>query len=143
MRDSAKNGRTVLVVDDEWLILGAMRAILGAQGYNVVTAGEAGEALRICEQYDGSIHLLITDVNMPGMNGRVLAEQVTQRRPDTQVLYLSGHTDDPVIQHGIRTKTIAFIQKPFSLVSLESKVREVLGDGDANPAGRDPFWLAA
>jgi YesN/AraC family two-component response regulator len=136
MKKPQENGRTVLLVDDEWLILGAMREILGAQGYNILTAGDPSEALRICQQYEGTIDVMLTDVVMPGMNGRELADRVTEMRPETRVIFMSGHTEDNLVRHGVMTNEIAFVRKPFSLAALEGKVQEVLGDGGPSGARR-------
>ena len=136
MRNHPNNGRTVLVVDDERLVLGTICELMTIQGYQTLAAGDAGEALRICSQHDGPIHLLLTDVVMPGMNGRELAEQVTEMRPETRVIYMSGHTADAALHYGVRTNTITFIQKPFTVAALESKVQEAVGEGDAEILAR-------
>jgi two-component system, cell cycle sensor histidine kinase and response regulator CckA len=124
---------TVLLVDDEWLVLAAMGEILRGLGYHVLPASSGPEALRASEQHLAPIHLLLTDVLMPGMNGRELAEQVTAARPETKVIYMSGYTEDTLVQHGVRTNQIAFVRKPFSIMALEEKVREVLGTTTPGP----------
>jgi two-component system cell cycle sensor histidine kinase/response regulator CckA len=92
----------------------------------VLDADGGAEALRIAGGHSGPIHLLVTDVVMPGMGGRELAEGLRTRYPGLRVLYVSGYTDDAVVRHGIVEATDAFLQKPFTAVSLARKVRAVL-----------------
>jgi DNA-binding NtrC family response regulator len=93
------------------------------------------EGIGICTAHPGPIHLLIADVVMPRMNGRVLAKQLALRRPEMKVLYMSGYTDSAIVQHGILERGVFFLQKPFELTTLASKVREVL---DGEGAGTAP-----
>jgi len=102
------------------------RDMLRLSGYHVIEARHAGEALVVAERHRGPIHLLLTDVVMPDMNGRELAERLTAKRPDTKVLYVSGHTVDAVLSRGVETGEMAFLQKPFRADTLVRKVREVL-----------------
>jgi DNA-binding NtrC family response regulator len=118
---------TILLVDDEAPVRGLVRRILQMNGYTVLEAGGGMNALQICQQHEGPIHLLLTDVFMPGMNGHHLAEQVTVLRPDARVLYMSGCADSSLIFLSERKTGLAFIQKPFTLDALARKVREVLG----------------
>jgi response regulator RpfG family c-di-GMP phosphodiesterase len=102
--------------------------ILRLRGYQVLEANQGIEALRIFQEHAGTIHLLLTDVLMPEMNGPALAEQVKALRPHTRILYMSGCPDGLLIPHfGFNTDT-AFIQKPFAPDALACKVREVLGN---------------
>ena len=103
-----------------------MLEFLKVAGYAVLDAGNASEALEIAEGYDGEISLLITDVVLPGINGRALAERLVSRRPGTKVLYISGYTDDAVVRNGVLQSDIAFLKKPFSQEALALKVREIL-----------------
>jgi len=120
---------TVLVVEDAPAVRALTRAILEQNGYTVLDAGHGHEALRICEQREGPIHLLLTDVVLPEMSGPRLAEHVRAARPETKVLYMSGYPDDTVGDEGALVPGTALIQKPFTPDSLVASVREVLGAG--------------
>src|SRR5262249_5339620 len=100
---------------------------LRAQGYPVLAAASGGEALRVAGEHTGEIHLLVTDVGMPQMGGRELAERVRLSRPGVRVLYTSGYTDNAGLQHEILNPETAFLQKPFTPGTLARKVRAVLG----------------
>ncbi|HET7442921.1 MAG TPA: PAS domain S-box protein [Terriglobales bacterium] len=117
---------TVLLVEDEESVRQLVRETLVSKGYTVIEAenGEAG--LRIAENHQGPIHMVITDVVMPGMSGRELAKRLTQVRPHTKVLYLSGYTEDAIVHQGVLDTGTAFLQKPFTLQILSRKVREVM-----------------
>jgi PAS domain S-box-containing protein len=117
---------TILLVEDEDMVRQVARRILERNGYTVKEAGLGAEALLISGQNSGPIHLLLTDVVMPGMSGRELAEHLTQQRPGIKVLYMSGHTENAIVHHGALEEGIAFIQKPFKHDLLVQKVREVL-----------------
>jgi signal transduction histidine kinase/CheY-like chemotaxis protein/putative methionine-R-sulfoxide reductase with GAF domain len=117
---------TVLLVEDEDVVRSLARQMLEMHGYRVLEAGRGPEALRICERHDGDIHLLLTDVVMPDMNGRALAERMKSLRPGIKVLYMSGYTADAIAHHGVLDVDVAFVQKPFSKDSLARKVREAL-----------------
>jgi two-component system cell cycle sensor histidine kinase/response regulator CckA len=125
-----RGSETILVVEDEPAVRETVTEILKTTGYSVLSAGHAGEALLVCERHDGPIHLMLTDVVMPGMGGRELAQRLTQMRPDMQVLYMSGHTDDAILRHGVRDALYSFIQKPFTMDVLARKIRALL-DGRA------------
>ena len=120
----------VLLVEDEESVRQLVRETLESKGYTVMEAenGEAG--LKIADGHNGPIHMMITDVVMPGMSGRELAKRLTQLRPETKILYLSGYTEDAIVHQGVLETGTAFLQKPFTLQTLSRKVREVLrGDG--------------
>jgi PAS domain S-box-containing protein len=123
---------TILLVEDQSEVSSVVHDILARHGYVVLAATNGAEALQVAESYHQRIDFLFTDVVMPGMSGRDLAEQFLQQYPDARVLYMSGYTDDSVVQQGIIEHTVAFIQKPFTPTGLLQKVREVL-DTDAPP----------
>ncbi len=118
---------TILLVEDEDTVRDLTRDILEAHGYTVLEARHGAEALRISEQHSGAIDLMLTDVVMPEMGGREVAERLAVRRPETKVLYMSGYTDSAVVHHGVLDASTAFLQKPFSATVLVRKLREILG----------------
>ena len=117
---------TVLLVEDAAAVRAAVRQVLERQGYTVLEAPHGNAALALATAHEGPIHLLLTDVVMPGLSGRQVADQLKQLRPDTRVLYASGYTDDAVVRHGVLEAGIAYLQKPFTTGGLARKVREVL-----------------
>jgi len=119
-------GETVLLAEDQDQVRAVAQSILRRQGYRVIVAQNAGEALLLCEAHSGPIHLLLTDVVMPHLSGTDLAKRIAITRPETKVLFMSGYTDDSVVRHGVLEAGVAFLQKPFSPESLARKVREVL-----------------
>jgi CheY-like chemotaxis protein len=126
--EPAKRGtETILLVEDEFAILKLATTMLERQGYSVLAAGTPGEAIRLARAFEGEIHLLMTDVVMPEMNGRDLARNVQVLYPDVKRLFMSGYTADVIAHHGVLEDGVSFIQKPFSVRDLAAKVREVLG----------------
>ncbi len=117
---------TVLLVEDDDSVRRLTRTILENQGYTVLEAKNGGEALLLCEQHPGDIHLLISDVVMPGMSGPQLVERLLRLRPSLRFLYVSGYTDDAIVHHGMLDPETPFLQKPFSAEGLARMVREVL-----------------
>ena len=117
---------TILLVEDEQQVRVLMRSILGKCGYNVLEAQSAHEALMIGESYADVIHLLLTDVVMPHMSGLELAERLAVRRPETVVLYMSGYTEDTMLQGGRLKRGIRLLQKPFTKSALATIVRGAL-----------------
>jgi PAS domain S-box-containing protein len=126
---------TILLVEDALRVRAVVREILEMNGYNVLEARHGAEALEINERHQGPIHLMVTDVVMPQMSGRELAQRLQPLRPDMKVLYMSGYTDDSIVRHGVLGAGIAFLSKPFTPDALALKVREVL---DTPPRSVDP-----
>jgi PAS domain S-box-containing protein len=125
-REAVGGSETILVVEDDQSVRELAANALSAYGYTLLQAGTGEEALEVLSEHEGEVHLLLTDVVLPGMSGRDLAEGLTSRSPHTRVLYMSGYADNAIVQHGVLEEGIAFIQKPFSPDSLARKVREVL-----------------
>ncbi len=126
---SVAGSETLLVVEDEPVVRSLAVRALVEQGYRVLQAADGASALAAARTYDGDIHLLVTDVVMPGMNGRELADRLSAERPGLRVLYVSGYTDHAVVRHGVLEEGIAFLSKPFDLRDLTRTVREVLDSG--------------
>lgn len=119
-------GETILFVDDDQTLLKLHGKVLEQLGYQVLVAGSASTAIELAHQHSGKIDLLITDVIMPEMNGKELAERIVSQFPKTKVLYLSGYTADVIAHHGILDEGLCFLQKPFSRQSLSTKIRSTL-----------------
>ena len=117
---------TILLVEDEGNLRRLAREYLELQGYRVLEAAEGTTAIQISKVHEGPIHLLLTDVIMPGMNGRELAQQLLQARPETKVLYMSGYTENAIGHNGTLDAGVTLLQKPFTLPALKAKVREML-----------------
>jgi len=125
--DEVSNGtETILLVEDSKLLARVTRDFLVSAGYRVLMAAEAAEALHIAAEFPARIHLLLTDVVMPHMNGRELSEELLKKRPDLKVLYMSGHTAGVISQNALLDQDVAFIEKPFTHDGLARKIRELL-----------------
>ena len=121
-----RGAEAILVVEDEESVRKLTCATLRKYGYEIFEAANAGEALLVCEKRDRELRLMITDVVMPQMSGRELAERLRQLRPEMKVLYMSGYTDDAIVRHGLLDPAVFFLQKPFTPRALALKVRQVL-----------------
>jgi CheY-like chemotaxis protein len=121
-----RGSETVLLVEDDEPLRTLAREILSIQGYTVLDAVSPSEALRLADVHPGPIHLLLTDVVMPQMNGRQVADHLLAARPGLQVLFMSGYTDAAIVEHGVLEPGTHFLQKPFTPDGLSRKVREVL-----------------
>ncbi len=124
--DAPRGQETVLLVEDEDVVRNLSKEILETYGYSVLVASNGREGLRVGSEFRGAIDLVITDVIMPQMSGREMAEGLRTIRPDTRVLFMSGFTDDAIVNHGAVDEKVFFIQKPFSPEALATKAREVL-----------------
>jgi PAS domain S-box-containing protein len=124
---------TVLLVEDEEVVRGLARQILEDAGYRVLVAHQGEEAIRLCIEHAKEIHLLLTDVVMPGAGGKEVADRLASLRPGIKVLFMSGYTDEAIVHHGVLDPNVKFIQKPFSPVALTKKVREVLDSNGKGP----------
>jgi two-component system cell cycle sensor histidine kinase/response regulator CckA len=127
-----RGSETILLVEDQKELRELVRQMLEMNGYTVVAASEGLEALEICKQHTGAIHLMLSDVVMPQMGGRELAQRLASLRPTMKVLYMSGYTSNAIVHHGILDPGTAFLQKPFTPDGLACKVREVLDEGTAS-----------
>jgi len=121
-----RGSETVLVVEDEAVVLDILREVLSGHGYTVLTAANGEEGLRVLSSHPGPIHLLLTDVVMPMMAGPDLSDRAAALRPETRTLYISGYTEHTVIRHGVSRRGAGFLQKPFTPETVARKVREVL-----------------
>jgi len=123
---SFRSSETILLVEDEEMVRDLAYKVLAEMGYIVLAASNGEEAIQICERHKGPIHLMLTDVVMPKMSGRELAEASVRLYPEMKVIYMSGYTDNSVTRNGMLEPGVNFVQKPFTLLSLTKKVREVL-----------------
>jgi two-component system cell cycle sensor histidine kinase/response regulator CckA len=121
-----RGSETILLVEDEKGVRELAREYLASSGYTVIEAEDGHTALELAAMHVGPIHLLLTDVVMPGISGRELAERVSQIRPGIKIIYMSGYTDQAVVHHGILRNDAVLLQKPFTLMTLAGKLREML-----------------
>jgi CheY-like chemotaxis protein len=129
---------TIVVAEDEEALRKVAVRSLVAAGYTVLSAADGDEALEVCERHAGSIDLLLTDVVMPKMSGRALAQGLSKARPAIKVVYMSGYTDNAIVHHGVLDAGTQFLAKPFTSADLTQKVREVLDAGSTDLAERPP-----
>jgi CheY-like chemotaxis protein len=126
--EEKRASETVLLVDDAAPVRMIVRRFLEMQGYQVLQASNGPDALRVSREHEGTIHLMVTDVVMPRMSGRELAFQLASQRPEMKVLFISGHTEDAILHHGVLEKGMAFLAKPFTREALVSRVRRLLDE---------------
>ncbi|MGQ0762141.1 MAG: PAS domain S-box protein [Acidobacteriota bacterium] len=126
----AEGTETILLVEDEEMLRKLAGQTLKGYGYQILEASTGDEAIAIARQYEGEIQLLLTDVIMPGMNGRELSSRMLETRPKLRVLFMSGYTDDAIVHQGVLEESANFIQKPFPPDSLAQKVRDVLDQSE-------------
>ena len=118
----------MLLVEDEEMVRRLAKRILEQHGYRVIEAADGVDALTKSEAFEGHIHLMLSDVVMPLMNGRELYEKLKNSRPDIKTLFTSGYSDDVIARHGVLNDATRFLNKPFSVESLIRKVRDVLDE---------------
>jgi CheY-like chemotaxis protein len=135
--ESLEGSGTVLVVEDDEMVRNMTVKVLERYGYTVLCARGGEEAERVCRENGEEIRLMVTDVVMPMMSGRELAERLGRMQPGMKVLFMSGYTDDAIVHHGVLDKGVAFIQKPFTPEGLARKVREVLGTRNSERGTRN------
>ena len=128
MSDQGSVGQTILVVDDEELVRNLTARMLRSQGYQVHVAGSGPEALEISEKCNGSVHLLLTDLHMPEMNGLEVAQQLQSRWPQMRVLYMSGHSAADGLVRRVLDEGGPFLPKPFDQDALMEKIQAALDD---------------
>jgi two-component system cell cycle sensor histidine kinase/response regulator CckA len=126
LRLMPNGAETILLVEDEDGVRALARHVLQMSGYMILEARDGGEALRLAQRHPGPIHLLLTDVVMPGIGGRLVSERLAALKPGVKTLFMSGYTDDAVVRHGILETETHFLQKPYTPAALAQKVREVL-----------------
>jgi signal transduction histidine kinase/CheY-like chemotaxis protein len=131
--EPAGGSETILLVEDEPAVRAIGKELLEMNGYNVLEAENGAHALEVADRFPGEIHLLISDVIMPRVGGRELAERLSAIRPSIRVLFVSGFTDDTISRHGVLEEGVAFLQKPFTLEILSQKVRELLDSRQPRP----------
>ena len=127
---SMGGAETILLVEDDKAVRGLALHALQSHGYRVLAGIDGKDGMRVAQEYHGPIDLLVTDVVMPHMGGRQLAEALRGVLPNIKVLYTSGYTDDAVVRHGILQKEVSFLQKPYTPLSLTKKIRVVLDESN-------------
>ena len=130
---SPRGTETVLLVEDDDGVRSLSCSLLAGLGYRVLEAADGHQAVRIAAEYPNDIHLLMTDVILPGLNGKELSVQLCRLRPGLKVLFVSGYTDDAIVHHGVLEPGVAFLQKPFNLDGLARRVRDALGGQPGMP----------
>lgn len=124
--ESLQGSETILLVEDEKLVRNLTIKTLNKYGYTVHESRDGNQALKIYDQLDGSIDLIITDVIMPGMSGKELSDQILTKNKNTKVLFISGYTDDVIAKHGILEEGMNLLQKPFTHTEIATRIRQIL-----------------
>jgi DNA-binding response OmpR family regulator len=124
--NGSRGAETVLVVEDEPAVRGLVESVLGLHGYQVIAAENAGDALELSTSYEGRIDLLLTDVEIPEMSGRELAQRLRAELTEMRLLYMSGHGEDEIAGYGVVASGGMFLPKPFTVAALTERVRRVL-----------------
>jgi two-component system cell cycle sensor histidine kinase/response regulator CckA len=132
MEATPHGAETVLIVEDEDAVRQLAVISLERYGYRVLSAATGSEAIQLAAEYSEAIHLLLTDVVMPRMNGRVLSEQIRNVRPDIKVLYISGYSEEIITHQAVLDAGVVYLAKPFNPDVLAAKVREILTEGRPN-----------
>ncbi len=127
---SAARGETILLVEDEEFVRNVTREVLQGAGYTVLEASDAESGVRLFRENAGRVDLLLTDVVMPGMDGRELARQLVEHEPNLKAIFMSGYTENAIVRQGFTDARVAYLQKPFTLDTLTRKVRDVLDSGE-------------
>ena len=125
---SARASETLLIVEDNEGVRGLLREVLEGEGYRVLESASGSEALETCREYEGDIHVMLTDVVLPGLSGREIAEHASRLSPGMKVIFMSGHTDESIVHHGVLDPGVQFLEKPFTPDALLRKVRWVLDE---------------
>ena len=134
--------KTVLLVEDEDFVRNVTREVLELSGYHVLEAIDANDGLELYRENSDSIDLLLTDVIMPGKNGREFANQLLALRPDLKIIFMSGYTDNAIVRESFSDAHLNYLQKPFTLDALTDKVNQVLGAPAVHPTmGEAPVSL--
>src|SRR5262249_44163353 len=131
-KGTLRGSEKVLVIEDQEEVRTLAATVLRAYGYHVIEAASGAEALVLAQEHSSEIHLLLTDVILPGMNGKEVSERIRALNPRLKVLFMSGYTADIIARRGIPERDVAYLPKPFSPDSLAAKVREVLTDPSAS-----------
>ena len=123
-------------MEDEEAVRSAMKSVLSAHGYRAIEAANAAEAEAAAGEFPGDIHLLLTDVIMPGINGKELSERLRRLRPGLKTIFMSGYSENVIAERGLLGQGVSYIPKPFSPNGLARKLREVLGGAESRPSKR-------
>jgi len=121
-----RGDEVIMLVEDDTDVREVLSEILKDLGYIIIEAGDDAEAQKLSKKFNGKIHLLLTDLILPGLNGRELSELLLQSRKEMKILFISGYSDDVIAKHGVIDEGLSFLQKPFTASSLGKKIREVL-----------------